>query len=145
VEKTYLAITAGVPPEGTIERAIGRDPKRPRARAVRADGKPALTHVRVLARSGEAALVEASPHTGRTHQIRVHLSSAGAPIAGDLLYGGPAALRIGDAVVRPGRVLLHAFRLKLSFGGAVLQLEAPLPEDFRSLAAHGLAFDPSDR
>jgi 23S rRNA pseudouridine1911/1915/1917 synthase len=145
VGKTYLAVTAGAPPEGVIERPIGRDPKRPRARAVRPDGKPAITTVRVLARSGDAALVEASPETGRTHQIRVHLSSAGTPIAGDLVYGGPAALRIGGVVVRPARMLLHAWRLNVPFGGGVLCFEAPLPEDFRMLAVHGLAFDPSRR
>jgi 23S rRNA pseudouridine1911/1915/1917 synthase len=145
VEKLYLAVTAGAPEEGVIDRPIGPDPKRPRARTVRSDGKPAITRVRVLAKSGEAASVAAEPHTGRTHQIRVHLRSAGAPIAGDLMYGGPAALRIGDAVVRPERMLLHAFRLNVPFGGDVLRFEAPLPEDFQVLAVHGLAFDPSDR
>ena len=145
VEKTYLAVTAGVPAEGVIDRPIGRDPKRPRARAVRADGKSAITRVRVLATAGEAALVALEPHTGRTHQIRVHLQSAGAPIAGDLAYGGPAALRIGEAVVRPERMLLHAFRLNVPYAGGVLRLEAPLPEDFQALADHGLAFDPSAR
>jgi 23S rRNA pseudouridine1911/1915/1917 synthase len=143
-KKLYLAVTAGVPPEGMIDRPIGRDPKRPRARAVREDGKSAITRVRVLAASGDAALVAVEPHTGRTHQIRVHLSSVGAPIAGDLTYGGPPALRIGGEVVRPSRVLLHAFRLNVPLGEAVLRFEAPLPEDFRRLAVHGLAFDPSD-
>jgi 23S rRNA pseudouridine1911/1915/1917 synthase len=145
VEKLYLAVTDGVPSEGVIDRPIGRDPKRPRARTVRSDGKEATTRIRVLAKSGDAALVTAEPHTGRTHQIRVHLRSAGTPIAGDLMYGGPAALRIGEAVVRPVRMLLHAYRLNLPFGGDVLRFEAPLPEDFRALADHGLAFDPSDR
>ena len=145
VEKTYLAVTAGVPPDGVIDRPIGQDPKRPRARSIRADGKPAITTVRVLAKSGDAALVKLELHTGRTHQIRVHLESAGAPIAGDLTYGGPAALRIGDATVRPTRMLLHAFRLNVPYGGGVLRLEAPLPEDFRALAEHGLVFDPIDR
>jgi 23S rRNA pseudouridine1911/1915/1917 synthase len=145
VEKLYLAVTAGAPEEGIIDRPLGPDPKRPRARTIRDDGKPATTKIRVLATSGDAALVTAEPYTGRTHQIRVHLRSAGTPIAGDLTYGGPAALRIGGAVVRPERMLLHARSLKLSFSGRVLCFEAPLPEDFQALAEHGLAFDPSAR
>ncbi len=143
VEKEYLAVTMGAPPDGVIDRPIGRDPKRPRARTVREDGKPATTRIRVLVRSGDAALVSAEPQTGRTHQIRVHLRSVGTPIAGDLTYGGPAALRIGEAVVRPQRMLLHAFRLNVPFGGHVLRIEAPLPDDFRALGVHGLAFDAS--
>lgn len=141
VEKHYLAVCVGRPKEGLIEAPIGRDPKRPRARIVRPDGKPARTRVRVLSSAEEVSAVAAELLTGRTHQIRVHLAHLGAPILGDLVYGGPVAARVGDARVRADRPMLHAHRLNLPLDGAVLRLEAPLPVDFRALERHGLAFE----
>lgn len=88
----------------------------------------ATTEFRVLSRRHEVCLVECRPRTGRKHQIRAHLAIAGAPIAGDLRYGGVAAL---GGVVVP-RVLLHAGVLSLAhpMTGAPLRLSCPLPADF---------------
>jgi 23S rRNA-/tRNA-specific pseudouridylate synthase len=80
------------------------------------------TRFRVLAARGERALVEAEPATGRTHQLRVHLAAAGAPIVGDELYGGAPAPRLQ----------LHAASIALAHGGARLEVEAPLPGDLES-------------
>lgn len=145
VEKHYLAVCVGRPNEGLIDAPIdapiGQDPKRPRARMVRPDGKPAVTRVRILSSAGEVSAVAAELLTGRTHQIRVHLAHCGAPILGDLTYGGPPAARIEGAEFRPGRTLLHAHRLNLTLDDRVLRFEAPLPEDFLALQRHGLAFE----
>jgi 23S rRNA pseudouridine1911/1915/1917 synthase len=75
-----------------------------------------------------AALVEACPETGRTHQIRIHLAHLGAPLLGDPRYGGPR--RVGEIAVP--RVMLHARALRIAHPvtGAPLALEAPVPEDF---------------
>ena len=128
-EKTYLALCgrAPAPPEGRIDAPLGKDPTRPGLRRVDPAGDPAATRYRTLRASDRAALVEARPETGRTHQIRVHLASVGAPILGDPRYGG--ARRVGELAIP--RVLLHARRLELDHPatGARLVLEAPVPED----------------
>jgi len=133
-EKTYLALCARPPSpaEGRVEAALARDPRRPGLRMVSPGGDAAATRYRTLA-SGAAALVEAWPETGRTHQIRVHLAHLGAPLLGDARYGGP---RMVGAVAVP-RVMLHARRLALAHpvGGARLLFEAPLPEDFTAVAS----------
>ncbi|MDW7712164.1 MAG: pseudouridine synthase [Deferrisomatales bacterium] len=100
--------------------------------AVRAGGLRADTRFRVLAHAPGHALVEASPRTGRTHQIRVQLSQAGYPILGDGLYGGAAA----TAGVAVPRQMLHARALSFSHPGTgkALRIEAPVPEDFRQVA-----------
>ena len=141
VKKTYLAVCVGSLHDQVIEAPIGPDPRRPRARKVRPDGKVATTSVQVVGRRGDVLLVMATPVTGRTHQIRVHLAHCQAPILGDLLYGGPAAVRIGSDVLRSERVMLHAYRLNVRLTQDVVQLEAPLPSDFVALSRHGLAFD----
>ncbi len=129
--KTYLALTARVPrpPEGRLDAPLGKDPSRPGRRAVVPSGEPAATRYRTL-RVGPsgAALVECRPETGRTHQIRAHLASLGAPLLGDPRYGGPR--RIGEVVLP--RVMLHALRLEIGHPatGERLALEAPVPEDF---------------
>jgi 23S rRNA pseudouridine1911/1915/1917 synthase len=130
--KTYLALTARAPApaEGRVDAALGPDPARPGARAVRPQGEPAASRYRTLA-VGRAALVEVCPETGRTHQVRVHLAHLGAPVLGDRRYGGPAAV---EGVAVP-RLMLHAFRLTLPHPttGAPLALEAPMPADFLAL------------
>ncbi len=121
-KKRYLAVVAsGVLPErGEIDLPLSRDPSRPgRWRATRkANGIDAFTRFE-LVEQGAVTLVALMPETGRTHQLRAHLTALGAPIAGDRLYGGdPSA----------PRCLLHAQRLKLG----ELELEAPVPDDMTS-------------
>jgi 23S rRNA pseudouridine1911/1915/1917 synthase len=132
-EKTYLALCARPPspPAGRLEAPLGRDPRRAGLRRVTPDGDAAATRYRTLG-AGHAALVEAHPETGRTHQIRVHLAHLGAPLLGDPKYGGP---RMVGAVSVP-RVMLHAARLVLPhpLTGATLKFEAPVPADFLELA-----------
>ncbi|MBS1715849.1 MAG: RluA family pseudouridine synthase [Armatimonadetes bacterium] len=86
--RVYLAVVRGDPLEDrfTIEANLGRHPTRPLLMAVRTQGKRAVTHVRVLKRTGESSLVACKLDTGRTHQIRVHLASCHMPVFGDALY-----------------------------------------------------------
>jgi 23S rRNA pseudouridine1911/1915/1917 synthase len=134
-EKTYLALAARAPepPEGRIDLALGKDPARAGLRRVDPAGDPAATRYRTLRAGATAALVEARPETGRTHQIRVHLAARGAPLLGDARYGGPR--RVGELAVP--RVMLHALRLELPHPvtGARLVFEAAVPEDFRAVEA----------
>lgn len=128
VHKTYLAVTLGTLKEPlTIKSFIGTSPRNKRIMAsVKRDGRYAETEVRALETrtlNGRViSLVEARPKTGRTHQIRVHLSENNLPILGDLTYG----------VKAPGveRVLLHAWKLEIL--GRVFH--APLPADFLDFA-----------
>jgi 23S rRNA pseudouridine1911/1915/1917 synthase len=128
--KTYLALCVRPPepPAGRIDAALGPG-SRPGTHAVSPTGAPAATRYRTLGH-GRAALVEAQPETGRTHQVRVHLAHLGAPLLGDTRYGGPAEVA-GLAIARP---MLHALRLEIPHptSGDTLILEAPLPEDFRA-------------
>ena len=97
-----------------------------------AGGDPAQTSFRVIERPAGALLVEAQPHTGRTHQIRVHLAEGGHPICGDTLYGGPRQLRApnGCPVAVP-RTMLHAARLEFPHPvtGATVVEGSPMPAD----------------
>lgn len=138
VEKTYWAITNGEPDAARIEAPIGADRRRPRARAVRADGKPSCTEVTVLGSKDGVTGVEARPLTGRTHQVRVHLAYVDSPIVGDTLYGGPAASRLNGQVVRWPRIMLHAAILSFPWAGERVEVAAPLPEDFAGLDGLGL-------
>jgi len=134
-----LAVLRTVPPETWEVRnhlgVVGRTGKVERFGAVRSGGSPAHTRFRILERLGDAALIEAQPATGRTHQIRVHLAEGGQPILGDTLYGGPDGVRDGGGrrVIAP-RILLHAgslsFRHPLT--NANLTLTSPLPADFQA-------------
>jgi 23S rRNA pseudouridine1911/1915/1917 synthase len=129
-EKTYLALCARAPSpaDGRVDAPLGKDPARAGLRRVVPRGDPAATRYRTLRVGPGAALVEASPETGRTHQIRVHLAHLGAPLLGDPRYGGPR--RVGEVAVP--RVMLHARALRVAHPvtGAPLALEAPVPEDF---------------
>ncbi len=139
--KTYRALVWGhpAPAQGVFEDPLGRDPKDGRRMKVRADGKPARTRYRTLARLPSAADLELSPETGRTHQIRVHLSAHGHPIVGDDLYGGATRWRgVRDphhrrALAAAGRPLLHAARVQIP--ELDLDVAAPLPEDYRRALA----------
>jgi 23S rRNA pseudouridine1911/1915/1917 synthase len=112
VEKTYLALVHGrVESEtGRIERPIARDPvRRTRMTARLAEGRAAWSEYRVLRRFPGFTLLEVRIGTGRTHQIRVHLSSLGHPVAGDTLYGAPARVEGRPPL---GRYFLHAHRIR---------------------------------
>jgi RluA family pseudouridine synthase len=92
-------------------------------------GKPAVTHLRVLERFAAYTLVEASPETGRTHQVRAHLAAIGYPLAGDELYGGNPTGASNPILARLG---LHAWQLTIEhpLQRTTLHFEAPYPEDF---------------
>ncbi len=134
-EKTYLALCARppAPADGRVDVRLGKDPARAGLRRVDPGGDAAATRYRTLRAGPGAALVEASPETGRTHQIRVHLAHLGAPLLGDARYGGPR--RVGEVAIP--RVMLHARTLRLVHPatGAPLVLEAPVPEDFAAIEA----------
>lgn len=126
VRRLYLALAHGEAPwaQLTIEAPIGRDPVSRVRMAVVAGGKPARTDVeRIAVRDGFSAL-RCRLHTGRTHQIRVHLAHRGLPLVADVTYGGRAALGLQ-------RQALHATELSFDHpcGGGVLAFSAPLPAD----------------
>lgn len=139
VEKEYLALVLGSPARaaGEIDRAIGRDPVRRQRMSVKAArGREARTSWRVEERFDGAALLRVRIHSGRTHQIRVHLSSIGHPVAGDALYGGtrtPSSRKAAarQALASLARPALHSARLAFVHPatGERLVFEAPLPED----------------
>lgn len=129
VRKIYLAVVKGhvSKPHGEIDHPIARDPhNRKRFTWKREDGKKALTRYRVLRYLRDATLVELSPRTGRTHQLRVHMTSIGHPILGDPLYGRSGSL--GDY-----SLLLHASRISIRLPGEAETgvYRAPLPEHFK--------------
>lgn len=146
-EKRYLALVWGHPrpAAGRFEARLGPDRKDRRKMKVDPEGRSALTEYRTLGQAAHVALLELTPHTGRTHQLRVHLAAAGHPIVGDDLYGGPREHGVRSPALRaalaPGRSLLHAFRLKIA-GLEPESFEAPLPADFAAaLAASRISFD----
>jgi 23S rRNA pseudouridine1911/1915/1917 synthase len=131
VEKTYLALVHGnvQADRGRIEKPIARDPRhRTRMTARLGRGRAAWTEYRVLKRFAGYTFLEVRIGTGRTHQIRVHLSSIGHPVAGDRLYGAPA-----KSEVHPPRerFFLHAHRIRFPhpIGGQPVEIESPLPAD----------------
>ncbi|HVX66464.1 MAG TPA: RluA family pseudouridine synthase [Bryobacteraceae bacterium] len=131
IEKVYLALVHGVvkQEQGRIERPISRDPvRRVRMTARRAEGRAAITEFRVLSRFAAFTFLEVQIKTGRTHQIRVHFSSLGHPVAGDTLYGAPARVP-GMAPLE--RYFLHAHRVRFEqpTTGAPVTVVAPLPEE----------------
>ncbi len=106
VAKTYRAAVLGVPAAaGEIDQPIARASTRPPRYAVHPAGRPSRTHWRLLEDHGAWSLLELVPHTGRSHQLRVHLALLGHPILGDPLYGCPRALALAPAL------RLHALRL----------------------------------
>lgn len=143
VEKEYLALVLGVPgtKAGTIALPVGRDPVHRRKMSVRAPrGREARSDYRVLEAFDGASLLRVRIHTGRTHQIRVHLASIGHPVAGDAAYGGtrqPSSRRgaAREALLSLGRPALHAARLAFAHpaGGQRLAFEAPLPPDLAAV------------
>lgn len=149
-ERAYLAVVWGVPvpASGRVEGNIGRDPRNRQRMAVvgAGKGKPAATNYRVVARFGDrASLVECRLETGRTHQVRVHMSHIGHPLVGDPLYGRTSRGRIkglADSVVAAvrsfSRQALHARLLGFDhpLTGERLRFESSLPEDMKDLCEH---------
>ena len=135
IYKEYLALVTGVPElaSGTIEQPIARHPKVRTRMCVAPSGRSAHTDWRVEASWGQKiALLHCYPHTGRTHQIRVHLSYLGHPILGDATYGYRPIQKVS---IEPKGVQLHAYRLKLQhpITEKPLCLGADLPKDFSLL------------
>jgi len=135
-ERVYLALTVGVPRAGVIRTFYGRHPRsRLRFTSLLREGKAAVTHVSVreVLASGRAALVECRLETGRTHQIRVHLSEqAKTPILADALYGSARSdAELSAVAAAIGRQALHAAVLSFVHptSGVRLRFEAPLPAD----------------
>lgn len=144
IGRRYLAICVGVMTGGrTIDEPIGRHRTMRTRMAVRSDGRPAVTHVRVAQRFRAHTLIEAQLETGRTHQIRVHLAHAGYPVLGDPVYGGRRRIPPGsgpallDALESMHRQALHAAKLELAHPrtGRDMSWESPLPADMRSVLA----------
>ncbi|MEA4968925.1 MAG: RluA family pseudouridine synthase [Candidatus Pelethousia sp.] len=134
-QKEYLALSVGEVPEdaGHIRLAIGFAEGSRYKRAVRADGQSAHTEFSVLGRGGGYTLLRLIPHTGRSHQLRLHMAALGYPLAGDWLYGEES-----QDIARPA---LHASGLSIThpLTGERLRFEAPLPPDMAALArARGL-------
>jgi len=134
VRRVYRALVVGdgLPPVGTVDSPVGRDPANPTLMTAGL-GRPAITHFEVVHEAVGYAMLRVRLETGRTHQIRVHLSAIGHPVYADPLYG--------EAV--PGRRLwLHAERLAFihPVTGEALEFETPVPEDLREAT---LALDPS--
>ncbi len=148
--RDYLAVCLGAPAEaaGTVRSHLGRHPvDRMRFASVGPGlGKHAVTHWRRLAVSGGVSLIACRLETGRTHQVRVHMSESGWPLLGDPQYGRrasrtPEAIR---ALIAEDRPLLHAWRLHFTHPrtGQACQFEAPIPADFQAvLDALGIGED----
>jgi len=129
VKKIYRAVCWGkfARPSGRIETVIGRSERdRKKMSASASRGRPAVTDYRVLKQFTDFALVELHIHTGRTHQIRVHMAHISHPVVGDATYGRARTTNI--SVARP---LLHAYKLGFAHprSGKLMEFTAPVPED----------------
>ena len=142
IERRYLAVVEGaLDADRVIDAPIGRHPRQRTRQAVREDGRPAVTHVRVRERFAQHSLVEARLETGRTHQIRVHFAHIGRPLVGDGRYGADGRVPFGAP---PGRAksirafprqALHAHHLSFAHPrlGTRMRFDSPLPEDISDL------------
>ena len=126
VKKTYIAIVEGQLAEKSaiIDMPIGRNPKKPQTFRVDANGKNAITEYNVLESNDKYSLVELTPQTGRTHQLRVHLNHLGHPIVGDDFYGGKPS----------NRLFLHALQLEITVPSHERKVfTTTLPPEFKEL------------
>jgi 23S rRNA pseudouridine1911/1915/1917 synthase len=142
VEREYSAIVYGhMISGGSIHEPIGRDPKDRVKQATMVNGKEALTHYRAIDRFKSHTHVKAILETGRTHQIRVHLSHIGHPLIGDPVYGGrvrfpkKACQELKDALINFQRQALHSKKLTLTHpaSGKSMTWRADLPDDMQEL------------
>ena len=136
--RVYRCLIAGTPRQdsGTIRAKVGRGDDGRRTTVDEDEpGKDAVTHWKVLRRFGRGAELEVKLETGRTHQIRVHLSEAGMPILGDRLYG-PRNIHDRARMPRAPRLMLHAFQLTLDHpnSGKRVTATAPMPPEFAEVA-----------
>ena len=133
ISRTYLALVHGSLslPRGRIEAPVGRSSKNPTAMAIRAEGRASVTEFEVLETLGEVSYLRVELLTGRTHQIRVHLSHISHPVVGDTTYGGGAEhLSKALGLDRP---FLHAAVLRFNhpLSGEPLEVAEPLPDDLQ--------------
>jgi len=131
--KIYQALVDGVPRQtsGSIDQPIGRHPVHRQKMAIHAKGRPARTDYNVLEAWSKASRIQCRLHSGRTHQIRVHMKSIGHGLIGDTVYHPNCA--------HPApRLMLHAMRLEFRhpINGEWLAFEAPIPDDFEGVARH---------
>ena len=142
VDREYSAIVYGhMIAGGTVDEPIGRDPKDRVKQAVSTSGKGATTHYRAIDRFKSHTHVKAILETGRTHQIRVHLSYVGHPLIGDPMYGGrvrfpkKASEELKEALLDSKRQALHSKKLTLThpISGESMSWKAPLPDDMTAL------------
>ena len=126
VKKSYAAVVTGqlAEPHAIIDMPIMRNPKRPQTFRVGVNGKPATTEYTVVATNEHYSELELMPRTGRTHQLRVHLSHLGHPIVGDELYGGASA----------DRLYLHAHSLEITLPNRQREVfTVPIPPAFAAI------------
>ena len=142
VDREYSAIVYGhMIAGGTVDEPIGRDPKDRVKQAVLMSGKDATTHYRAIDRFKSHTHVKAILETGRTHQIRVHLSHVGHSLIGDPMYGGrvrfpkKASEELKDALLNFKRQALHSKKLTLThpISGELMSWKSPLPDDMLRL------------
>jgi 23S rRNA pseudouridine1911/1915/1917 synthase len=142
IHREYLALVKGwMTAGGTVDQPIGRHPVDRKRNAVRRDGKEAVTHYRLEQRFKRHTLIRVKLETGRTHQIRVHMSHINYPLVGDQTYGGrfqmPAECNpaLADALRNFKRQALHATKLGLDHPetGEYMEWEQPMPEDMQNL------------
>jgi 23S rRNA pseudouridine1911/1915/1917 synthase len=132
IKKTYIALVLGqlTPERGAIEAPIGRHPGDRKRMAVVERGREAKTEYRVIKYLDDCTLLEVMPETGRTHQIRVHLSAIGHPVFGDHIYGKRSPIL--------GRQFLHAHKLGfvLPSTGKFVEFTSELPRELQEVLNH---------
>ncbi len=148
VTRRYLAVVEGAAPaQGRVDAPIGRHPTQRTKMAVNERGRTALTEFRLLERLGRYSLLDLKLHTGRTHQIRVHMQALGFPLVGDPVYGARRRATAAGAAAAFPRQALHAAELSLQHpdpeGAVTLSWTAPLPADIAGLLA-ALRAQPGD-
>ena len=130
IERIYTALVHGHPTSstGTIDAPIGRDPHHRTRQAVNAGGRPALTHYEVIREIGQFSFIKVRLETGRMHQIRVHMTAIGHPIAGDQTYGKR------EGIANLSRQFLHASKLTFNhpISSEKISVTSKLPDDLQS-------------